>query len=61
MQAAKDKGLIGDFRAPDVLRFGITPLYMTYRNIYDAVEIISNVMETKAWNQPEYLKQAAVT
>ena len=61
MQAAKDKRLIGDFRAPDVLRFGITPLYMTYRNIYDAVEIISNVMETKAWNQPEYLKQAAVT
>ena len=61
MQAAKDKGLIGDFRAAHVLRYGITPLYMTYRNIYDAVEIISNVMETKAWNQPEYLKQAAVT
>lgn len=61
MQAIKEKGLIGDFRAPDVLRFGITPLYMTYENIYDAVDIISDVMKTDAWNKPEYMTQAEVT
>jgi len=61
MQAIKDKGLIGDFRTPDVLRFGITPLYMTYKNIYDAVDIINEVMLTQAWNKPEYRTQAEVT
>jgi len=61
MQAIKEKGLIGDFRAPDVLRFGITPLYMTYENIYDAVEIIREVMQTKAWDRAEYMTQADVT
>ena len=61
MQAIKDRGLIGDFRAPDVLRFGITPLYMTFQNIYDAVEIISDVMRTEAWDNPAYMTQAEVT
>jgi kynureninase len=61
MQAVKEKGLIGDFRAPSVLRFGITPLYMTYENIYEAIEIISKVMDSKEWDNPEYMVRAEVT
>ncbi|MBT6466151.1 MAG: kynureninase [Kordiimonadaceae bacterium] len=61
MQAVKEKGLIGDFRAPSVLRFGITPLYMTYENIFEAIEIISKVMDSKEWDNPEYMVRAEVT
>ena len=61
MQALKAMGLIGDFRAPDVMRFGITPLYLRYEDIYDAVGIISTVMKTKAWDNEEFKHRADVT
>ena len=61
MQAVKAMGLIGDFRAPDVLRFGITPLYLRYEDIYEAVDIIETVMNTKAWNNEEFKCRADVT
>ncbi len=61
MQALKEREVIGDFRAPDVLRFGLTPLYLRYQDIYDAVEIIRQVMDLQAWNRPEYKVRAAVT
>jgi kynureninase len=61
MQALKERELIGDFRAPDVLRFGLTPLYLRYRDIFDAVERIHEVCATGAWDQPQYRERAAVT
>lgn len=61
MQALKEKDVIGDFRAPDVLRFGITPLYLRYCDIYSAVEILHEIMETRAWDDPKYKLRAAVT
>ena len=49
MQALIARGVIGDFRDPDVLRFGITPLYLGYEDVWRAVEILAEIMETGAW------------
>lgn len=61
VQALIARGVIGDFRAPDVLRFGMTPLYTRYVDVWDAVAVLSDVMETAAWDRPEFKQRAAVT
>lgn len=61
MQAIKDRGLVGDFRSPDVLRFGITPLYQRFADVYDAAGVIREVMETAAWDREEYKQRSLVT
>ena len=61
MQALKARGVIGDFRAPDVLRFGLTPLYLRYRDVADAVAHIAAVMDRREWDRPEYRERVAVT
>lgn len=53
-QAVKKRGVIGDFRAPDVMRFGIAPMYLRYRDIFDVVEIIEEVMLCGQWDRAEY-------
>ncbi len=49
MQALIARGVIGDFRDPDVLRFGLTPLYLGYEDVWRAVEILHEVMRHEAW------------
>ena len=61
MQALIARGLIGDFRPPDIARFGITPLYLRYSDIWDAVEILRDVLATRAWDRAEFKTRAAVT
>ncbi|HWI39287.1 MAG TPA: kynureninase [Burkholderiales bacterium] len=61
MQALIARGVIGDFRPPDIARFGITPLYLRYVDVFDAVEILRDVLATKAWDRAEYKRRAAVT
>jgi kynureninase len=61
IQALVDHGVIGDFRAPDILRFGLTPLYLSYEDIFRAVEILSDIMEKRTWDQPKYHKRSLVT
>ena len=61
MQALIARGVIGDFRAPDILRFGFTPLYLRYVDIWDAVEILLDVLSARAWDQPQFRARAAVT
>jgi kynureninase len=61
MQALIARGLIGDFRAPDILRFGFTPLYTRFEDITQAVEIIEDVMKNRLWDRPEYKARARVT
>jgi kynureninase len=61
MQALIRAGVIGDFRAPDILRFGFAPLYVRYADVWDAVAALREVMTTEAWNRPEFLVRAAVT
>ena len=61
MQALIARGVIGDFRAPDILRFGFTPLYLGYGELWDAVWVLKEIMEDRSWDRPEYHAQARVT
>ncbi len=61
MQALIARGVIGDFRAPDILRFGFTPLYVRYQDVWDAVACLKDIMESRAWDSAEYKTRAAVT
>lgn len=61
MQALIARGLIGDYREPEVLRFGLTPLYFGYADVWDAVEIIKDVLDSRAWDKPEFKQRSAVT
>lgn len=60
-QALIARGVVGDFRAPNVLRLGLTPLYTSYEDVWRAVEIIAEVMATGVWRDPIYAVRAAVT
>jgi kynureninase len=61
MQALIDRGVIGDFRAPDVLRFGFTPLYIGEAEVRGAVAVLKQVMDGGLWDRPDYHRKAAVT
>ncbi|MAK64607.1 MAG: kynureninase [Maricaulis sp.] len=61
MQALIDRGVIGDFRDPDILRFGFTPLYTSYEDVWRAAEILQEIMESGAWREARYSVRAAVT
>jgi kynureninase len=61
MQALIARGVIGDFRAPDVLRFGFTPLYTAFADVWQAVDALRDVLATRAWDRPEFHARSAVT
>ena len=61
MQAVIAEGVIGDFRAPDILRFGITPLYLTEADIDHAAAVLADVMATGRWDQPQFKTRKKVT
>ena len=61
MQALIARGVIGDFRAPDIMRFGFTPLYIDEADVRAAAAIIAEVMNQSLWDRPEYKARAAVT
>lgn len=61
MQALIARGVIGDFRAPDILRFGFTPLYIGETEVAGAIAILKDVMDNALWDRPEYKVRAKVT
>jgi kynureninase len=67
VQALIARGVIGDFRAgdgkqhPDILRFGLTPLYLGYADVWHAVRHLKEVMETQEWQQARFSEKQAVT
>ncbi len=61
MQALIARGVIGDFRAPDTLRFGFTPLYLSHEDVRRGIAILKEIMDTRAWDRPDYKRRAAVT
>jgi kynureninase len=61
MQALIARGVIGDFRAPDLLRFGFTPLYTRFVDAWDAVDRLRQVMTSGEWRDPKFAVRAAVT
>ncbi|ROU00253.1 kynureninase [Histidinibacterium lentulum] len=61
MQALIARGVVGDFRAPDIMRFGITPLYVGEAEIDAAVETLDAVLTDRLWDDPAFRTRAAVT
>ncbi len=61
MRALIDRGVIGDFRAPDILRFGFTPLYLSYLDVWNAVATLEAILTERAWDKPRYHERALVT
>jgi kynureninase len=61
MQALIARGAIGDFRAPDILRFGFTPLYTRFVDVWDAVDRLEQVLASGEWREPRFHLRAMVT
>ena len=61
VQALIARGVIGDFRAPDLLRFGFAPLYLRFVDVFDAAQALHEVVAGRLWDRPEFLSRKAVT
>jgi kynureninase len=61
MQALIARGITGDFRAPDVMRFGFGPLYVRYGDIFDAVAALEDILRSGAWRDVPMEKSGTVT
>ncbi|MGV6888204.1 kynureninase [Rhodophyticola sp. SM2404] len=61
MQALIARGVVGDFRAPDIMRFGFTPLFIGDAEVDAAVSHISDIMQNRLWDRPEFHARQAVT
>lgn len=61
MQALIAEGVIGDFRAPNLMRFGFAPLYLSFQEVGEAVEHLRQILSERRWDRPEFKQRAAVT
>jgi kynureninase len=61
VQALIARDVVGDFRAPDIARFGFAPLYVTHTDVYDAVDQLVQVMASEEYRDPAYTSRNAVT
>ena len=61
VQALIERGIIGDFRAPDVLRFGLGPLYLRFADVWHAVTALREILESRAWDDPRFERRGTVT
>lgn len=61
MQALIARAVVGDFRAPDIIRFGFAPLYNSHVEAFDAAAALADVLGTRSWDKPEFLARNAVT
>src|SRR5438128_1591114 len=61
MQALIARGVIGDFRAPDLMRFGFAPLYNRFADMVRTAQILGEIVQTREWDQPRFRERARVT
>jgi kynureninase len=61
MQALIARGVVGDFRAPDLMRFGFAPLYNSYADMIRAAETLADILSSGEWDQPRFKSRAKVT
>jgi kynureninase len=61
VQAMMARRIIGDFRAPDIARFGFSPLFLSYVEVWDAAHALADLLASRGWDRPEFRTRAAVT
>ena len=61
VQAMIERGVIGDFRAPDLMRFGFAPLYIRFSDVWDAAEILAQCINAEVWRDPRFSRRPGVT
>ena len=61
IQAMIERGVIGDFRAPDLMRFGFAPLYVRFQDVWDAAEILADCINAEVWRDPRFNRKLDVT
>jgi kynureninase len=61
VQAMIERGVVGDFRAPDIMRFGFAPLYVRYRDVWDAAGLLAECINAEVWRDPRFNRHLAVT
>ena len=61
VQALIEARVIGDFRAPDIMRFGFAPLYVRYVDVWNAVEKLAEILAEGTWQSDRFAARSAVT
>jgi kynureninase len=61
VQALAAQGVLADFRAPDTVRFGFSPLYLRYAQVWDAFDVLDEILTLRSWDAPEFHARAKVT
>ena len=61
VQALIERRVVPDFRTPDVLRFGLCPLFLRYVDVWDAVAELREILESRAWDHPRFERRGVVT
>lgn len=60
-QALRQEGVVVDFRAPDIIRFGFAPLYNSFMDVWKTVESLQSIFNDRTWGREEYRQKALVT
>jgi kynureninase len=61
MQALIERGVIGDYREPDLLRFGFAPLYNGFADVWRAVDVLADLLASRSYDAPRFRERLAVT
>ena len=61
VQALIARGVIPDYREPRIMRFGFTPLYIGFEDVWNAVAVLKDILHSKSWDQPQFHQRGAVT
>mgnify|MGYP001952141144 CR=1 FL=1 len=61
VQALAAHNIMSDFRTPDTIRFGFSPLYWSLTDVWDMMDVLEDVLETRSWNRPEFKQRSVVT